>query len=79
MSAELEDMAILRLPDVMRLTGLGRSCIYKMMSDGLFPRSVPLSPRAVGWVTKDIRSWLGTNYRNKLLNPYRVLYKRQVM
>ena len=58
MTTTLEDLAILRLPDVKRLTGLGRSSIYQMMKDGIFPRSVALGYRAVGWTACDIRAWL---------------------
>ena len=54
----LNDMAILRLPDVMRLIGLRRTTIYDMMSKGTFPRSVSLSARAKGWRAGDIRAWL---------------------
>jgi prophage regulatory protein len=56
----LEELAILRLEDVKRLTGLGRTSIYKLMKDGVFPRSISLGPRAIGWRTGDIRTWLET-------------------
>lgn len=56
----LEDMAILRLPEVIKLVGLGRTSIYDMMAKGIFPRPVSLGRRAVGWVTADIRNWLQT-------------------
>jgi len=55
---ELNDMAILRLPDVMRLIGLRRTTIYDMMAKGVFPKPVALSARAKGWRVNDIRAWL---------------------
>lgn len=58
MKQDLEDMAIIRMPDVKRLTGLGRTSIYQMMANGVFPRSVALGVRAVGWMAGDIRKWL---------------------
>lgn len=58
MSAELEELRILRLADVKRLTGLGKTSIYKLMSEGNFPRAVSLGARAVGWIVRDIRAWL---------------------
>lgn len=58
MNLDLEDLKILRMPEVRRLTGLGRSSIYEMMAVGKFPRSVPIGSRAVGWMVRDIRSWL---------------------
>ena len=58
MKQDLEDIAIIRMPEVKRLTGLGRTSIYQMMANGIFPRSVTLGARAVGWIVGDIRIWL---------------------
>lgn len=58
MNASLEDMAILRLPEVKQLVGLGKSSIYRMMDEGYFPRRVNLGSRAVGWRAGDVRAWL---------------------
>lgn len=58
MSALLEDMAILRLPEVKQLVGLGKSSIYRMMDEGHFPRRVSLGSRAIGWRAGDVRAWL---------------------
>lgn len=49
--------AILRLPEVMRLTGLGRSTIYRLLAAGQFPSPVHLSVRAVGWRRSDVDNW----------------------
>ncbi len=49
---------ILRCKDVMALTGLSRSTLYAMMSDGAFPASIKLSKRAVGWRAKAVQAWL---------------------
>lgn len=49
---------IQRLPTVRRRTGLGRSTIYRLMSNGSFPRAVQLTPRAVGWTKAAIDAWL---------------------
>ena len=46
-----------RLPTVMRITGLGRSTIYRMIANSEFPRPVQLGPRVVGWRRSDIDSW----------------------
>ena len=48
MKSELEEMAILRLPEVKRLTGLGKTTIYAWMAQGRFPQRVIFSPRTVG-------------------------------
>ncbi|EGQ8122024.1 AlpA family transcriptional regulator [Vibrio cholerae] len=52
-------MRFLRLKEVMSLTGLGRSTIYKFMADETdFPKSVPLGGRAVAWVESEIEEWM---------------------
>ncbi|MGY3686374.1 AlpA family transcriptional regulator [Vibrio coralliilyticus] len=52
-------MRFLRIQDVMSLTGLGRSIIYKFMADETdFPKSVPLGGRAVAWVESEIEEWM---------------------
>lgn len=48
---------ILRLPEVMHLTGLGRSTIYRLLAAGQFPAPVQLSVRAVGWRRTDVDHW----------------------
>ncbi len=50
--------AILRRPEVERITGLSRSTLYAMMADGSFPKPVKLGKRAVGWREVDIAVWL---------------------
>ena len=50
--------AILRLPQVRQITGLSRSSIYALQGRRQFPHSIQLSPRAVGWLESEIRSWL---------------------
>jgi prophage regulatory protein len=49
---------ILRRPDVEARTGLSRSTIYQLMSEGRFPRPIKLSKRAVGWYESAITRWL---------------------
>lgn len=41
-------MRIIRLKDVIDSTGLGRSTVYKYISEGTFPRPVSLGDRSVG-------------------------------
>jgi len=57
LTAEAVRPAILRLPEVMRMTGLGRSTIYRLLAAGRFPPPVQLSVRAVGWRRSDVDNW----------------------
>ncbi len=49
---------ILRRARVENKVGYGSSTIYKMMAEGTFPESVPLGPKAVGWVESEIDDWI---------------------
>jgi prophage regulatory protein len=50
--------AILRRKQVELRTGLSRSTIYQYIKDGVFPKPVPLGPRAVGWLESDVSEWI---------------------
>lgn len=49
---------ILRLPEVELRTGFKRAHIYSLMGRELFPQSVRLGPRAVGWDSLAVESWV---------------------
>ena len=45
---------LLRLPAVLRLTGLGRSTLYRLISEGAFPPPVKLAKRASAWRQEEV-------------------------
>ena len=47
----------MRLPDVLKLTGLARSTVYRMVAEQTFPAPVKLSRRAVGWPQNSVAEW----------------------
>lgn len=49
---------ILRLPEVLSRTGLGRSSVYEYERLGKFPKRVRLGARAIGWHQSDIEAWM---------------------
>lgn len=49
---------MLRLPQVIQLTGLGRDSIYRLGSAGHFPRPRKLSERASAWREDEIQKWI---------------------
>jgi len=49
---------LLRLPQVKSITGLSKSTIYFRISEGTFPKQIPLGPRLVVWVESDIQKWI---------------------
>lgn len=51
-------MKVIRLNAVIEASGLGRSSIYKGMNQGTFPKSVPLTGKAVGWLDEEVEAWI---------------------
>ena len=47
----------LRIGVVMRLTGLGRSTIYRLMAEDEFPQPVRLTRRLIAWRRADVDRW----------------------
>ena len=50
--------SIIRLPEVLNRTGLGRSTVYLKIANGTFPKPISLGARAVGWLESDVTNWV---------------------
>jgi prophage regulatory protein len=62
---------ILRLRDVIKLTGLSRSTIYAEMAKGNFPQQLALTgQRSVGWNEKSITQWIHSRQTPAFGNPH---------
>lgn len=48
----------LRLPEVKKATGLARTTIYRLISEGVFPKPIKLAARSVAWCSAEIESWM---------------------
>jgi prophage regulatory protein len=58
-SALTNENALLRLDNVKKLTGIGRSTIYKLIAQERFPKPVhPAGSRIAAWVAGEIDQWL---------------------
>ena len=51
-------MFMLRMPQVVAITGLSRMTIYRLEKRRQFPGRVQLSPNSVGWRKEDVDRWL---------------------
>ena len=51
-------LKVLRLPEVIVRVGLKRASIYQRIQTGIFPKPIPLGPRAVGWLEHEVEAWL---------------------
>jgi len=52
------EQQIKKLLDVKLITGLSRSSIYRMASEGKFPKPIKLGARSSGWLATEIDQWL---------------------
>ncbi len=50
----LPNEAVLRLPDVLRLFPVSKSCWWAGIKSGIYPKPVVLGPRARGWRLGDV-------------------------
>ncbi|EOA3783346.1 helix-turn-helix transcriptional regulator [Vibrio vulnificus] len=51
-------MQLINLKEVIYLTGLKRSSIYKFMDEGHFPKSISIGGRSVMWKRDSILTWI---------------------
>ena len=49
---------ILKLTEVKLITGLSGSTIYRLISQGDFPKQIKLSERSSGWLQSEVDQWL---------------------
>jgi len=49
---------IIRLPEVIKRTGLPRASIYQQMALGAFPKPIALTVRSRGWIASEVDRWI---------------------
>lgn len=54
---------LLSLSEVKNATSLGKTTIYRLMRDSLFPQPVYLSARRVAWLGSDIQTWISARLK----------------
>lgn len=57
LAEEHHPAVFVRMGGVVRMTGLGRSTIYRLMAEDKFPAPVRLAKRAVAWRRGDLELW----------------------
>jgi prophage regulatory protein len=56
--ADMEDRLILREVELVEMLNISASTIRRKMINGTFPNCIKLGPKAKGWRTSDIETWL---------------------
>lgn len=49
---------LMRIREVLQLSGLSRTTLYREINSHAFPAPVKLSSRSVGWLQDDVTQWL---------------------
>lgn len=63
-----EKYRLLRISEVINLTGLPKSTIYLKIKGDEFPKQVSIGSRSVAWVESEVNDWIGNNINNRKLN-----------
>ena len=58
---------LIRIKEVMQMTGLSRSSVYVQRNNGDFPSPIQLSSRSVAWVRSDVEAWVLDKINNTYL------------
>lgn len=52
------NMRLIKIKEVIKMTSLSRATIYKYMAEDSFPKPVPLGAKAVAWVEDEVENWI---------------------
>ena len=56
-------MKILRIQDVINVTGLSRTTLWRLERRGDFPSRLRLGQNSCGWVAQEIQDWIASRPR----------------
>ncbi len=54
---------IIKLTDVQNITTFSRSTIYRLISQGKFPKQIKLSERSAGWLEQEVLDYLDSRIK----------------
>ncbi|HED5889289.1 TPA: AlpA family transcriptional regulator [Salmonella enterica] len=58
----------IRVPEVLRRVGFGRTKLYELIRQGRFPSQVKTGIRAVAFIESEIDEWIDETIRNSRQN-----------
>ena len=58
---------LIRINEVMRITGISKSYIYQLCSQNQFPKSIQLVPggSSVAWVESEVSEWINNRIQDR--------------
>ncbi|WP_200550295.1 AlpA family transcriptional regulator [Kosakonia sp. LAM2021] len=60
-----EKLRLLRISEVINLTGLPKSTIYLKIKNKQFPTQLQIGTRSVAWLENEIHDWIINNIENR--------------
>lgn len=54
---------IMRIKEVLYKCAVSRATLYRLISEGNFPRQVRLSSRAIGFYEHEVNEWIESRHR----------------
>ena len=64
MPKQVDPPRFIRLPQVVEMTGMGKTFIYARISDGTFPKQIQLGSRSVVWNEREVIDWMNAQMSN---------------
>ena len=49
---------LIRLPELLQITGLSRATVYRLIEQRKFPASVQISANSKGWFASQVEAWM---------------------
>ncbi|TQQ31138.1 AlpA family transcriptional regulator [Vibrio cholerae] len=59
------NIRLIRFREVLAMTGLSRSSMYRFIEENQFPTQVQLGGRAVAWVESEVQEWITQRVENR--------------
>ena len=60
---------ILRRKEVLGITGVSPSTLWRMEQDGRFPKRIALGPNCAGWLSNEVDAWYEDLAKNRDTAP----------
>lgn len=60
---------LIRLPELIRVSGLSASTVRRLEAQGVFPRRLRVSANVVAWRLHEVIAWLETRTANAVSAP----------
>ncbi len=54
----MNNKVLIKLPAVKKITTFSAATIYRLISEGEFPKQIKLAERSSGWLLEEIYNWL---------------------